>query len=93
MKTVTVRKVVAKPASSPSKQTLAQMHVSSKTPIGIPTFIEIKDVQRLYFPLLSLKKIRKIVTQHVHTIKVGNKYLVNKKQIEDLLCNPNTKFL
>jgi hypothetical protein len=50
-------------------------------------------VQKLYLPMLSLKRIRKIVTQHVHTIKVGNKFLVNREQIEKLLMNPNVKIL
>ena len=58
-----------------------------------PTFIGIKDVQRLYLPMLSLKKIRKIVTLHVHTIKVGNKFLVQKDQLEKLLSNPDIKIL
>ena len=58
-----------------------------------PTFIGIKDVQRLYLPMLSLKKIRKIVTLHVHTIKVGNKFLINKEQLELLLQNPDIKYL
>ncbi len=58
-----------------------------------PTFIGIKDVQRIYLPMLSLKKIRKIVTLHVHTIKAGNKFLVQKDQLEKSLSNPDIKVL
>ena len=43
--------------------------------------------------MLSLKKIRKSVTLHVHTIKVGNKFLVQKDQLEKLLSNPDIKIL
>ena len=58
-----------------------------------PLFLSIRDVQKLYLPMLSLKRIRKIVTQHVHTIKVGNKFLVNREQIEKLLRNPDVTIL
>ena len=41
--------------------------------------------------MLSLKRIRKIVNNNVHTIKVGNKLLVNREQLETLLRNPEIK--
>lgn len=56
-------------------------------------YISIKDVQAYYFPMLSLKKIRKLVKQYVHTIKVGNKYLINREQLETLLHDPNIRLL
>ena len=37
-------------------------------------FISIRDVQKFYLPMLSLKRIRKIVNNNVHTIKAGNKF-------------------
>jgi len=40
---------------------------------------------------LSLKRIRKIVNNNVHTIKAGNKLLVNREQLETLLRNPEIK--
>ena len=67
--------------------------VQEKKLVARPVFISVRDVQKLYLPMLSLKRIRKIVTQHVHTIKVGNKFLVNREQIEKLLMNPNVKIL
>ena len=54
-------------------------------------FISIRDVQKFYLPMLSLKRIRKIVNNNVHTIKAGNKILVNREQLEILLCNPEIK--
>lgn len=54
-------------------------------------FLSIRDVQKLYLPMLSLKRIRKIVNNNVHTIKAGNKILVNREQLESLLCNPEIK--
>ena len=88
------KKVVARPVQVNSNQTPSTT-TSVRTAVAItrPTFIGIKDVQRLYLPMLSLKKIRKIVTLHVHTIKVGNKFLVPKDQLEKLLSNPDIKIL
>ena len=54
-------------------------------------FISIRDVQKFYLPMLSLKRIRKIVNNNVHTIKAGNKILVNREQLELLLRNPEIK--
>ena len=88
------KKVIARPAQVYSNQTLsATTAVRTTVAVTRPTFIGIKDVQRLYLPMLSLKKIRKIVTLHVHTIKVGNKFLVQKDQLEKLLSNPDIKIL
>ena len=65
-------------------------HITKWITVLFSTF---KDLQILYFPMLSLKKTRKIVTLHVHTIKVGNKFLVSKDQLEKLLSNPDIKIL
>ena len=43
--------------------------------------------------MLSLKRIRKIVNNNVHTIKAGNKLLVNREQLETLLRNPKIKII
>ena len=87
------KKVIARPVQvNPNQQPSSNTGVRTVA-VTRPTFIGIKDVQRLYFPMLSLKKIRKIVTLHVHTIKVGNKFLVSKDQLEKLLSNPDIKIL
>ena len=88
------KKVIARPVHvNSNQQSSANTGVRTAIAVTRPTFIGIKDVQRLYFPMLSLKKIRKIVTLHVHTIKVGNKFLVSKDQLEKLLSNPEIKIL
>ena len=90
------KKVIARPVQVNSNQTSSATTTTTvRTAVAVtrPTFIGIKDVQRLYLPMLSLKKIRKIVTLHVHTIKVGNKFLVQKDQLEKLLSNPDIKIL
>ena len=88
------KKIIARPVQVNSSQTpSATTAVRTTVSVTRPTFIGIKDVQRLYLPMLSLKKIRKIVTLHVHTIKVGNKFLVKKEQLELLLQNPDIKYL
>ena len=70
MKVKKAKKVIARPVQVNSSQTSsATTTVRTAVAVTRPTFIGIKDVQRLYFPMLSLKKIRKIVTLHVHTIK------------------------
>ena len=88
------KKVIARPVQVNSNQQ-PSVNTAVRTTVAVtrPTFIGIKDVQRLYLPMLSLKKIRKIVTLHVHTIKVGNKFLVSKDQLEKLLSNPDIKIL
>ena len=89
------KKVIARPVQVNSSQTSSATTTTVRTAVGVtrPTLIGIKDVQRLYLPMLSLTKIRKIVTLHVHTIKVGNKFLVQKDQLEKLLSNPEIKIL
>ena len=89
------KKVIARPVQVNSSQTSSATTTTVRTAVAVtrPTFIGIKDVQRLYLPMLSLKKIRKIVTLHVHTIKVGNKFLIDKEQLELLLKNPDIKYL
>lgn len=88
------KKVIARPVQvNSNQQPSANTGVRTAVTVTRPTFIGIKDVQRLYLPMLSLKKIRKIATLHVHTIKVGNKFLVSKDQLEKLLSNPDIKIL
>ena len=88
------KKVIARPVQvNSNQQSSTNAGVRTAVAVTRPTFIGIKVVQRLYFPMLSLKKIRKIVTLHVHTIKVGNKFLVSKDQLEKLLSNPDIKIL
>ena len=61
------KKVIARPVQVNSSQTSsATTTVRTAVAVTRPTFIGIKDVQRLYLPMLSLKKIGKIVTLHVH---------------------------
>ena len=97
METVKEKKLIARPVKANPQQTPPRTAVALR-PNGTiinnrPVFISIRDVQKLYLPMLSLKRIRKIVTLHVHTIKVGNKFLVNRDQIEKLLTNPDIKIL
>ena len=97
METVQEKKLVARPVKANPQQTPPRtatlVRTNGNPTSNRPDFISAKDVQKLYLPMLSLKRIRKIVTQHVHTIKVGNKFLVNREQIEKLLMNPNVKIL
>lgn len=52
-----------------------------------PRYLTIEDIQHNYLPI-SKKKIRKIVNDHIHTIRVGNKILVDRKHLEKFLENP-----
>lgn len=52
-----------------------------------PLFLTIEDIQHNYLPI-SKKRIRKIVNEHIHTIRVGNKILVDRKHLEKFLENP-----
>ena len=97
METLKEKKLHARPVKATPQQTSPRtatlVRANSNPTTNRPVLISVKDVQKLYFPMLSLKRIRKIVTQHVHTIKVGNKFLVNREQIEKLLMNPDVKIL
>ena len=97
METVQEKKLVARPVKANPQQTPPRtatlVRANGNPTNNRPVFISVRDVQKLYLPMLSLKRIRKIVTQHVHTIKVGNKFLVNREQIEKLLMNPDVKIL
>ena len=97
METIKEKKLIARPVKANPQQTpprTATVVRANSTPTNNQAvLISIRDVQKLYLPMLSLKRIRKIVTQHVHTIKVGNKFLVNREQIEKLLMNPDIKIL
>ena len=97
METVKEKKLIARPVKANPQQapprTATVVRPNGATINNRPVFISVRDVQKLYLPMLSLKRIRKIVTQHVHTIKVGNKFLVNREQIEKLLTNPDIKIL
>ena len=97
METVKEKKLIARPVKATPQQTPPRtttlVRANSNPANNRPVFISVRDVQKLYLPMLSLKRIRKIVTAHVHTIKVGNKFLVNREQIEKLLMNPDVKIL
>lgn len=97
METIKEKKLIARPVKATSQQTPPRtatlVRANGNPANNRPVFISVRDVQKLYFPMLSLKRVRKIVTQHVHTIKVGNKFLVNREQIEKLLMNPDVKIL
>lgn len=58
-----------------------------------PLYVSIKDIQRDYLPMLSLKRIRKLATIHVHTLRIGNKILVDREQIENLLRDEDREAL
>lgn len=78
--------------SSPTR-TAGRPRTNTAVPYQKPLFISIRDVQKMYLPMLSLKRIRKIVNLNVHTIKAGNKLMVNREQLETLLRNSEIKNL
>lgn len=97
METIKEKKLIARPVKANPQQTPPRtatlVRANSSPTNNRAVLISVRDVQKLYLPMLSPKRIRKIVTQHVHTIKVGNKFLVNREQIEKLLMNPDIKIL
>lgn len=50
--------------------------------------IDIAEVQRCYIPL-SKRKIRNLVQTYIRTIKIGNKIMVDRKQLEQFLVDPD----
>lgn len=64
----------------------------SNTPVQ-PQYITIKDVKNNYLPMLSEKRIRRLVTFYVHTLRIGNRILVDKAQLENLLYDQDRDFI
>ena len=58
-----------------------------------PLYISISDVKKNYLPMLSEKRIRKLVTFHVHTLRVGKRILVDRVQLEELLHDEDREYL
>lgn len=58
-----------------------------------PQYITIKDVKNNYLPMLSEKRIRRLVTFYVHTLRIGNRILVDKAQLENLLYDQERDFI
>lgn len=50
--------------------------------------IDLKEIQKKYLPL-SLKRIRRLANTYLHTIKVGNKLLVSRKELIEFLSDPD----
>ena len=59
---------------------------------GEQMLITLETVQKKYLQL-SRKKIRNIVSTYLRTVKVGNKILVDRKQLEDFLNDPDRDHL
>lgn len=59
---------------------------------GTQMLITLDTVQKKYLQL-SRKKIRNIVTTYLRTVKVGNKILVDRKQLEEFLSDPDRDHL
>lgn len=59
---------------------------------GEQMLISLDTVQKKYLQL-SRKKIRNIVTTYLRTVRVGNKILVDRKQLEEFLNDPDRDHL
>ncbi len=59
---------------------------------GEQMLITLETVQKKYLQL-SRKKIRNIVSTYLRTVKVGNKILVDRKQLEEFLNDPDRDHL
>jgi hypothetical protein len=55
--------------------------------------IGVADIQREYLPMLSLKRIRAIVNTYCHTIRVGNKILVERSHLEKFLLDQDREII
>ena len=54
--------------------------------------VDVAEIQRLYLPL-SKKRIRKLISTYLHTIRVGNKLFVERQQLEDFLKDPDRDYI
>lgn len=54
--------------------------------------VDVNEIQRLYLPV-SKKRIRKLISTYLRTIRVGNKLFVERKQLEDFLKDPDRDYI
>lgn len=54
--------------------------------------VDVNEIQKRYLPM-SKKRIRKIVTTYLRTVRIGNKILVDRKQLEDFLSDPDREYI
>lgn len=50
-------------------------------------------LKRIIYLCFLKKRIRKLVTFHVHTLRVGKRILVDRVQLEDLLHDEDREYL
>ena len=54
--------------------------------------VDVNEIQRLYLPV-SKKRIRKLISTYLRTIRVGNKLFVERKQLEEFLKDPDRDYI
>lgn len=54
-------------------------------------YLSVKAVQREYFPMFTLKTVRKIIKDNMHVSFVGNKLLVRQIEVENYLSSLQKK--
>ena len=79
-------------ADSNSEKVTEEVNADMDYTDGCQMLIDLDTVQRKYLQL-SRKKIRNIVTTYLRTLKVGNKILVDRKQLEAFLSDPDRDYL
>ena len=50
--------------------------------------VDVNEIQRLYLPV-SKKRIRKLISTYLRTIRVGNKLFVEREELENFLKDPD----
>lgn len=54
--------------------------------------VDINEIQEKYLPI-SKKRIRSICNTYLRTLRVGNKILVERSQLEDFLADPDREHI
>lgn len=54
--------------------------------------VDVAEIQRRYLPM-SKRRIRKIILQYTRTVRIGNKIFADRKQVEQLLTDPDREHI
>lgn len=49
---------------------------------------DVNEIQRLYLPV-SKKRMRKMISTYLRTVRVGNKLFVEREELENFLKDPD----
>lgn len=69
-----------------NKDTTASKHINA---MPISMYVDIEQIQKYYLPGVSKRRIRAFTTSRFKTLRNGKRILVDRKQLEEYLSDPD----